>query len=107
MDHEGRITLFYNGGGIKPVKNYHYNVEIYCIKIPLTKYKPNANLSFLNNALDTLLNTILFISANAIYSLFDTLFFYILNFAFVFKHAKNNLVKYFNENLYMLFIFHN
>jgi hypothetical protein len=75
--------------------------------MPLTKYNPNANRSFLNNALDTLLNTILFISANAISNLFVTLFFYILNFAFVFKHAKNNRVKYFNENLYILFIFHN
>ena len=59
VDHEGRMTLFYSGGGIKPVKNSHYWVEIYCGSTPFTKYNPNARRSFLNKALETLEKTIL------------------------------------------------
>ena len=59
VDQEGKITLFSKGGGIRPVKNSHYWADIYCGKIPLSKNNPNASLSFLNKALEMLLNTIL------------------------------------------------
>ncbi len=103
--HEGKITLFYNGGGIDPVNNYHSTEDIYCVNIPFTKYNPKASLSFLNKALEILLKTILFISNKATSNLLLTLFLSIISFGLVVKHAKNSLVKYFSENRYILLIF--
>ncbi len=106
VDQDGKITLFSKGGGIRPAKNSHSWVDIYCGKTPFTKNNPNANRSFLNNALDTFPNTILLTYWLATSSLAFTEFFSIESFEFVLRQLRNNLLKYFRENRYMLLIFH-